>query len=375
MIIHYLSSVKFPSQMANSIAIANQCEAMINLGHDVTLVVPRKQIDIKFNRNKWMEAFNITKSPTIKALPGIDLYACFGDKKVPHVLSVLAFFLQIISFQISVIVFLLKTKADVYITREIWTLATLLLMRRKVVIEVHDWPSTKSLQRLRIFLYKRANLVVCISENLKQELKSWSMVKPKIITLSSAVNIHSFNKADPVEIKDIISKLPNQKLIVYTGTISKSKGVDSLVKVTGKLKNKDISIVLVGRVVDNEILKNIPSNVKYLGHIEYRYIPSILKIADVLILPNPRSKYKKIYSNYTSPLKLYEYLASGKPILISDAEAFDEIVGMYNGVYQYKNIKELSVLIPKILAKPNHFYSRKVFSWEDRQKQLLENVY
>lgn len=62
---------------------------------------------------------------------------------------------------------------------------------------------------------------------------------------------------------------------------------------------------------------------KFTGLVEPARVPDLLEGAAVLALPNPASA---ISTRYTSPLKLFEYLAAGRPIVASDLPSIREVV-------------------------------------------------
>jgi glycosyltransferase involved in cell wall biosynthesis len=63
--------------------------------------------------------------------------------------------------------------------------------------------------------------------------------------------------------------------------------------------------------------------VRFAGQVEPARVATLLDDADVLVLPNTATS---ISARYTSPLKLFEYLAAGKPIVASDLPAFREVL-------------------------------------------------
>ena len=70
------------------------------------------------------------------------------------------------------------------------------------------------------------------------------------------------------------------------------------------------------------------NNVLLVGQRPHAEIPYYLKAADVLVLPN--SATEKISSHYTSPMKLFEYMASGTPIVASDLPSIREVLNWQN---------------------------------------------
>ena len=64
-------------------------------------------------------------------------------------------------------------------------------------------------------------------------------------------------------------------------------------------------------------------------------MPYWLKSADVLVLPN--KKGEKISERYTSPLKLFEYMASGRPMIVSDLSSLREIVSAETAMFVEPN--------------------------------------
>jgi glycosyltransferase involved in cell wall biosynthesis len=63
--------------------------------------------------------------------------------------------------------------------------------------------------------------------------------------------------------------------------------------------------------------------VTFTGLVPPPRVPELLARADVLVLPNPASA---ISTRFTSPLKLFEYMAAGRPIIASDLPAIREVI-------------------------------------------------
>ncbi|HYC82961.1 MAG TPA: glycosyltransferase family 4 protein, partial [Candidatus Paceibacterota bacterium] len=74
--------------------------------------------------------------------------------------------------------------------------------------------------------------------------------------------------------------------------------------------------------------KNSSDGIRILGQRPYVEIPSYLKAADVLVLPN--SGKTALSRFYTSPMKLFEYMASGTPIVASDLPSMREVLSEDN---------------------------------------------
>jgi glycosyltransferase involved in cell wall biosynthesis len=68
---------------------------------------------------------------------------------------------------------------------------------------------------------------------------------------------------------------------------------------------------------------NCATRVTFTGLIPPVEVAARLRQADVLVLPNPASV---ISSEFTSPLKLFEYMASGRPIVASDLPSLREVL-------------------------------------------------
>ena len=173
-----------------------------------------------------------------------------------------------------------------------------------------------------------------------------------------------------------------QKIVVYTGHLYDWKGAGTLAEAARFLPS-DIHIYLVGGTVsDNKKFneKYKISNLHIVGWKKHEEIPFWLKAADLLVLPT--SGKEKIGAEFTSPLKLFEYLASGTPIVASLIQSLQEIVQSNQVVFfQADNANDLAEKIrlsiiqqlgqlsqsAKILAEriaPN-------YSWNNRVETII----
>lgn len=87
----------------------------------------------------------------------------------------------------------------------------------------------------------------------------------------------------------------------------------------------DYLVVLMGNHSRSE-----RSNILYTGHRPYTEMPMWMKASDAFILTG--TKKNNISNFYTSPLKMFEYMSSGSPIVASDILSFRDILNEKNSV-------------------------------------------
>ena len=183
----------------------------------------------------------------------------------------------------------------------------------------------------------------------------------------------------------------DKKLVIYTGHLYEWKGAALLLKaarnfqfsISNFQKNEeDILFVFVGGT--NKDVQSFRkqtkglNNILCLGHKPHKDIPIYLKAADVLVLPN--GKEEKISELYTSPLKLFEYMAAKRPIIASDLPSIREVLDDQMAVFfKPDNPDQLAESIKKVIWN-NHLaetISAKAFervgnhTWERRVKKIL----
>ena len=177
--------------------------------------------------------------------------------------------------------------------------------------------------------------------------------------------------------------IKNKINIVYCGHLYDYKGIPLILKGADKLENILFHLV-GGKERDINNLKNsyVPKNVIIHGYKNYKDVPNYLYSADMLIIPY--SKNGNIYSKsqITSPIKLFEYLSTKKPVLCSNIDGIknwvtDNEVTFYKADDINDFIKKINYLIENknsehIINKiKNGFIKAEKYSTFNKCKKLL----
>ena len=119
-------------------------------------------------------------------------------------------------------------------------------------------------------------------------------------------------------------------VVGYAGHLYPWKGVDVLLEALARVPEVD-GLIIGGHEREPDLARlrelaqrlGIVHRVTFAGLVEPRAVPDLLAHATVLALPNPRSA---ISTRFTSPLKLFEYMAAQRAIVASDLPAIREVL-------------------------------------------------
>ena len=125
---------------------------------------------------------------------------------------------------------------------------------------------------------------------------------------------------------------------------------------------------------------------KFFGYIDYNKVPLVLSNSDILILPSAELQFGRAknlnISNYNSPLKMFDYLASGKVIVSSKRDGICEVLKHgYNSVIVKKyELKFWSMALKKILLneydllklRKNSLKTAKKYTWDRRVEKIFD---
>ncbi|MCX7956699.1 MAG: glycosyltransferase [Endomicrobia bacterium] len=224
-------------------------------------------------------------------------------------------------------------------------------------------------------LLKKVSVVLVSSKTLYEERKK---LHPKVYYLPNVADFEHFNKAtlEDIEIPKDLQKIPSPR-IGLVGALSRYKVDFGLIKSIA-VRHKEWSFVLIGPTGEGEEAFDIEKffedthNVHLLGFKEYRILPNYLKGFDVCIIPS-------VINDYTQnmfPLKFFEYLATGKPVVVVEIKPLLEF---REYCYLSKNLEDFEKNIFLALNEPvENRYKRislaRKFSWDKRFEEITRII-
>lgn len=368
--LYYLANYRLPTEKAHGVQIVKMCEAFADQGLDVTLILPERYTPIDSDIYTY---YQVKNNFNIKKVPAINLI--FLD----FLLGKIGFWLESWYFAKVVKKIIQQEKPDIVFTREHILARLVGKFFKNIFLEAHFFsPSNFYLSSI-----SKVKGLIVITKKLKELHYKFNK---NILVAADGVDIKQFaldlNKHEAREKLDLPQ---GKKIILYIGHLYHWKGASTLARAS-KYLPEDYQIYFVGGTKNDIITFKSEAEkqkwpVKIMGHHLYKEMPLWLATADVLVLTgNPQ----EVFSQYfTSPMKLFEYMASKRPIVAIDLPSFREILNEQNSVLVASaNCQALSDGIKKVVEDnelaqnliKQAFQDVQKYSWLERSNKIKEFI-
>ena len=326
----YFADIRFPLERANGIQTMETCYALAERGHTIHLAV---RPDSHSPARDPFQYYGLERTPRL-----IVEHAPVPDR--PAAARRLAYLAFAIGRALG------RARADAILTRDLGLAALVLKLpsRAPLVYESHGYApdvaaalpdlvetaqpaSERKLRRLAAreeAVWHGADGYVTITTALAEELTRRFGQRRRLRVIPDGVRLEAGAFASASADRDPVPT------VAYAGHLYPWKGVDVLLEALARLPGVRGLIVGgheqepdLGRLRTLADRLGIADRVTFTGIVPPPRVPEWLARATVLALPNTASA---ISTRFTSPLKLFEYMAAGRPIVASDLPSLREVL-------------------------------------------------
>ena len=174
---------------------------------------------------------------------------------------------------------------------------------------------------LTMHILHKADLVLPTTKWMKEDFADKGIERSKMMPYPNGIDTSRFSDVDGKEIRRRYG-LEDSKMVIYVGTMQKERYLDVLIHAFSKVREnrENVKLLMVGDGTDKSNLEElageigIEDNVVFTGQVYSHEIPNFIATADVGVSPVPPLAFYKL----SSPIKMFEYMALGKPVVANE---------------------------------------------------------
>lgn len=372
-----IAPTTIPSRSANTIQVMKNAVALTKVGHQVRLYIPKAEVEVPWNRLASQYGL-VTEQPQ-------NLELIWVTRKP---------FWRTYDYGVKAFRAAKRDGVDCVFTRLLQSAVMASLAHVPVYFELHDLPSGN----MGPVLFKQflrgsgQKTIVTITQALMDAIEADYRLPYRVqkVVAPDGVDLERFeNLPTQEEVRDLLG-IPHAFTVGYTGHLYHGRGEEILLALAKRLREvkfliiggreKDIS--RVQKVIDTQGLDNI----HLVGFVPNTVLPQYQRACDCLLMPYQNEIAGSSggdIAKFLSPMKMFEYLASGKPILSSDLPVLREVLNEKNSILlpsdeldaweaaiiKVKNEEAFAIKLA-LAAKE----TAKNFSWEQRVISIFGEV-
>nr|WP_292389200.1 glycosyltransferase family 4 protein [Methanosarcina sp. UBA5] len=195
--------------------------------------------------------------------------------------------------------------------------------------------------RLKLFILKKAlgfsDRIIAVTPGIKANLeKSYNIPGEKIVVVSNGANTFLFRPLEQETCRRELGLDLKITFICFVGNLAPWQGVEYLLKAAPYIlsKSPECHFLIVGDgAMKNDLMKlsrelGVEDRFTFTGVIAYDRVPLYVNASDICTAPFIFARNAKIG---LSPLKLYEYMACGKPVVASNISGVSDVLEASGG--------------------------------------------
>jgi len=364
----YISNSIIPSRTANSIQVMKMCQAFADNGHEVLLFYPNHIMSESGISNLY-EYYGVRE--------------CFQSRQLPCIKNKIGlYFYEILASILSK-----KQSPKLVYSRSLRSCFFCSFMGVNSIFEAHKLISNKINLSFLVTLInlKHFKHLIVISDALKQDFQNqYNIPRHKITTIHDAAD-------EPRQYEKLEFDQPNRFKVGYVGHLYPGKGMELIVELSIRCSWADFHIV-GGNKSDLDYwtvkLKDL-KNIYFHGFIPPAETEKYRQSCDVLIAPYQRRVSVHggggDVARWMSPLKIFEYMASGKAIIASDLPVLREVLihEVTAILYEPEDIKAWAnglinlrdnAKVRNYLGKRAREEFQKKYTWKTRAERVLQSL-
>lgn len=369
----YVGSPPLFSKGASAIHIFKMCQAMERLGIEVELIIPANR-----SRKELCEYYGVEENFRITSFP------YFSNSSIRNIFHGFIASLYTKFFR--------ANRYDIVVTRNIvFAYFATKYLKVPTVYDAHH-PLVKGGASL-FNSFKDSKYLIRFSTNsdgLAQIYLSRGLPEDKLVVAHNGVELGRFEDAPSKTKCRVKLGLPQDKKIVcYSGNIYEGRGIESIIDVA--LELKDVMFLIVGGL-DEDVdryrrlsEKKGAQNFELAGFVPHKDVSLYLLASDILVMPYTSKMTIKggtQAEEFTSPIKLFEYMAAARPIIATSISSVKEVLedGVNSVLVEPDNVDSLYEGILRVLG--DRGLAKKIadragadikkYTWEERVKKLLD---
>jgi len=244
----------------------------------------------------------------------------------------------------------IKRRPWVFELRDLWpeTISTLGAIRHKRLLKI--------LEKIELWLYRDAEIVVAVTESFKQNLQDRGISEDQVRIVTNGANMEHFcPQPKNLELLDKLG-LHGKFVYGYIGTHGMCQGLDFILHSLAEIRDKEIHFLFVGDGAMKKQLVDLASYLKleqvsFLNSVSKEEVVDYLSVIDVSLVPLQKSATFRT----VIPSKIFEAAAMHKPVLLGVEGQAQEVIEKYNAGLCYEPENREDFLRKVKLLKEDHF--------------------
>ena len=320
--LHYISPSTLPSRAANSVHVVWQCDALCHSGAEVTLYAKRNMPDASQLEAELRSVYGV-------AHPALHLDTVFSNTRRGDSLRIAFHAVRKIRR---------AGQGDAILSRNLYAAFSLAVAHRiPLLFETHQLETgfRKWMQRATMRCPWVTTIV--ISEHLAKYLTEHHGVAPhRTLVLHDAAPTGILPVPPAERRSQICALVPAaqgswKQVCGYFGHLYPGRGIE-IVEAMAAARKDCLFLVYGGTDADLAARRasNRQTNLAFMGHVSHLMARELMRMVDVLLMPYQDSVSIGVAGHDTarwmSPMKMFEYLGSGVPIVSSDLPVLREVL-------------------------------------------------